>query len=124
MEHVNDIINNLCERLGTTIEYIVPEYAKMKIVEGLSEIGICGVILILSLICLFVSYRKYSKFEGSGKLTETEVWNGILIGSAITSLFSILAFIILLTVQIPEILKFYNTPYAAFIEDLIRQVYK
>ena len=33
MENVNDIINNLCEKLGTTIEYIVPEYAKMKIVN-------------------------------------------------------------------------------------------
>ena len=120
MENVNDIINNLCEKLGTTIEYIVPEYAKMKIVKSLSGVGIWGIILILSLICLFVSHRIHSELDMTDKYTETETWLGIFIGSAVTSLLSITALIMMLIIEIPSVLTYYYTPYAAFFEDVLR----
>ena len=123
MEHVNDIINNLCEKLGTTVEYIVPEYDKMKIVEGLSQIGICGIILVLSLICLFVSHRMHSKLDETDRFTETEVWMAILVGSGVTSLFSIMAFVIVLIIEMPRVLTYYYTPYAAFVEDVIQNTF-
>lgn len=40
MENINEIIDNLCNKLGTTAEYLIPEYAKMRIADGITAIGV------------------------------------------------------------------------------------
>lgn len=59
-EEVNIIIDNLCTKLGTTVQTLIPEMAKMNILEGIVTIIICVIILIF-LYKVSVKTWNYSK---------------------------------------------------------------
>lgn len=44
-EEINAVINNLCEKLGTTASQLLPEIAKMKTAECMTTVIICFVVL-------------------------------------------------------------------------------
>lgn len=46
-EEVNIIIDNLCTKLGTTVQTLVPEMAKMNISENIVIIIICTIVAIV-----------------------------------------------------------------------------
>ena len=46
-EEINIIIDNLCNKFGTTIQTLVPEIAKMRIAEDIVSIVICIILLII-----------------------------------------------------------------------------
>lgn len=58
MENVNEIIDSICNKLGTTVEFIMPEYARMAIVGD--------VVLILVIFAVgyggYIGLRKLHKF--------------------------------------------------------------
>ena len=58
--NVNEIINNICAKLGTTIEKVVPEYAKYKVVSNLQELLI-GVVLAIITTFLTMTMLKMKK---------------------------------------------------------------
>ena len=57
---VNEIINNICAKLGTTVEKVVPEYAKYKVVSNLQEFLI-GVVLAIITTFLTMTMLKMLK---------------------------------------------------------------
>ena len=57
---VNEIINNICAKLGTTVEKVVPEYAKYKVVSNLQELLI-GVVLAIITTFLTMTMLKMLK---------------------------------------------------------------
>lgn len=46
-EEVNIIIDNLCNKFGTTIQALVPEMAKMYIAKDIVSIAICVIFLVI-----------------------------------------------------------------------------
>ncbi len=64
-EEVNIIIDNLCNKFGTTIQTLVPEIAKMRIAEDIVSIAICTILLII--ICKIIKkVREYIKEQDCG----------------------------------------------------------
>ena len=64
-EEVNAIINNLCERLGTSAKLLIPELARLRIVESAVMLATFLVILIVSLYFIPKAW-KYDHREEDG----------------------------------------------------------
>jgi len=57
---INEVINVLCERLGTTGQYLIPELAKMSIAEN-TIWGIISLIIMIVSIYFLPKAWKYDK---------------------------------------------------------------
>lgn len=60
MENINEIIDNICLKLGTTAEFLIPEYAKMRIAESILSM-VAFAALTFATVCVmkfFVKSRK------------------------------------------------------------------
>lgn len=64
-EEVNAIINNLCDKLGTSAKLLIPELARLRIVESAVLLAIFLVILIVGLYFLPKAW-KYDHREEDG----------------------------------------------------------
>ena len=51
--NVNSIINNLCDKLGTTVDYLIPEMAKYYITRH--TVGVIISIIIIIILCIFLT---------------------------------------------------------------------
>lgn len=51
-EEISIVIDKLCEKLGTTIEYFIPEYAKYNIASAIYVISICILLIIVSAVII------------------------------------------------------------------------
>lgn len=60
---INEVINTLCEKLGTTGQYLVPELAKINIAEGIIW-GIVSLIIVIVSIYFLPKAWKYDKNNG------------------------------------------------------------
>ena len=119
MNEVNDIINNLCIKLGTSIEYLAPEYAKMRIAESWAMITIAGVVFVLYLAFMVFIKKYVTKLVESGDRWNADEWKVIAIG------ISIVIFIVILCtacIAIPTIYKFNASPMAAFLSEILKQI--
>ena len=65
---INEVINVLCERLGTTGQYLTTELAKMSIVEN----TICGVISLIIVIVSIYFLPKAWKYDKNNE--EDSFW--------------------------------------------------
>ena len=55
---VNEVINNICDKLGILASELIPEMGRMKIAELGVTIAITAVILIVAIILLIVGAKK------------------------------------------------------------------
>ena len=67
MDKITEIIGSLCEQLGTTAQYLIPEMAKMNIANSKFWMIAWIVIFIVALIILPFSYKaqKENRFSGA-----------------------------------------------------------
>lgn len=63
VDKVSEIIGVLCEKLGTTAQYLIPELARMYIVTGIFDVIMWGAITLVSGFLAFVMYKKYREDE-------------------------------------------------------------
>lgn len=68
---VNEVINNICEKLGTTIEKIVPEFSKYMFVSSLKDF-IIGIVLLTFTAIIFRSLFKWFKSRINKYKEETD----------------------------------------------------
>ena len=61
-EEINAVINNLCERLGTTATTLIPELARLRIAESVVMI-VFGLLLLAFGVWLFPRAWKYDHRE-------------------------------------------------------------
>lgn len=80
-EEINAVINNLCDKLGTTASQLLPEIAKMKTAECMMSILSSFTIVLISTFLMYKSFKKSKENDWEG------VWCLILIVSAIGVLF-------------------------------------
>ena len=87
---VNEVINNICDKLGILASELIPELGRMKVAEASTEIVILAVILIVSVIMLVAGTKK-------GRADWTDGAADVLIiagGTGIVIAMVILAFVI------------------------------
>lgn len=80
-EEINAVINNLCDKLGTTASQLLPEIAKMKTAECMMLILLSFTVVLISSFLMYKSFKKSKENDWEG------VWCLILIVSAIGVLF-------------------------------------
>ena len=67
---VNEIIDNIANKLGTTAEFLVPELAKCAIAEQTIELIICGVFVLSAIIAIIALYKKKKITNSYGELSD------------------------------------------------------
>ena len=112
MDNLNETIDYICQKLGTTAEYIIPEYAKMKIVSN-SVIALACVCLI---IFVFIIWKN---FDNIVKKCNSDLVEGIEILLAVGGLITVILCPLFLVGAVYEMSKFIFSPTAGFIADIL-----
>lgn len=124
MEQVNDIINNLCDKLGTTVEYLAPEYAKMKIADARAGIVVAAIIFFIFLVvfALYLLWLRSLDYDRTSHKTDefVEVF-GVLL--AIVGAACVLFLCSSLITNIPAIYRYNASPVAALFEDVMNRIH-
>ena len=56
-KEMNEIVNNLCEKLGTSAKFLIPEMARMYIAQGIFLSVVSAVIFI---ICIYFARKAWA----------------------------------------------------------------
>ena len=62
-KEVNEIINNLCDKLGTSAKFLIPEMAKLNIAQGVFMVIFTAIMLALCAV-MTVKAWKYDHRDG------------------------------------------------------------
>ena len=116
---VNSIIDNLCEKLGTTISDLTPEMAKMNIAENITII----VFIILLILVTIILGFKFIKHKNS-PLYDSNDWISIMAGivMCVLIMFSILGIILCLIIFIPDTIEWIVAPKARMAEYILNKI--
>lgn len=57
---INDVVNNICEKLGTTTDMVIPEFARYMVAENIKNL-IIGLILLAFDVVVFKTLLKWLK---------------------------------------------------------------
>lgn len=79
MDKITEIIGSLCEQLGTTAQYLIPEMAKMNTANSLFWMIAWIGVLIVAVIILPFAYKAKKENGGSDAFAILLVLNVILI---------------------------------------------
>lgn len=116
MNDVNSTIELLCEKFGTTVEFLVPAIIKYEISVGTTILLICLFFIIASLIVLKIFYNKYKiAKEKTFYSDEDFICTIIMICAGITLGFSTLIF----TLVLPNYIGFLISPYGAVVNMIL-----
>ena len=63
IDKVAELIEGLCEKLGTTAQYLIPELAKAYIASGIFNVIMWGIVTLVSGFLAFVFFMKSSDDE-------------------------------------------------------------
>jgi hypothetical protein len=83
---INEVINNICDRLGILATELIPEMGKMKVAELGCACGIAIVILLVAVAMLIAGMKKNEKHGISETGDALEMVGGFLIVAAVIAL--------------------------------------
>lgn len=114
---VNEIIDNIANKLGTTAEFIVPELAKCMIAEQIIELIICGVLVLSAIIAIIALCKKKKLTDRYGDLTGA---------GGITLVISVAAGIVLfdLSYTAIKLAGYMASPTGAVVKEIIEEISK
>ena len=124
---VNEVINNICEKLGTTIEKIVPEFSKYMFVSSLKDF-ILGVVLLAIVAIVFRSLFKWLKKRIDDYKAETDQDDWMTEDFAFTFYLGTAPLLIMvipgfvLTISGLQFLDWLISPQGAFVAYVLRSV--
>lgn len=107
-QEINIVIDNLCSKLGTTIEYLIPELAKAEITSSIFQIIIFG---IFSVCFIYVVYKLVKFFLTN---SENYIDDFRAVGGTVALIFSSIAvvvFMISIFGNIYSLIMWNNYPY-------------
>ena len=113
MDNINEIIDNICAKIGTAAERMIPEYARMKVASNTVLLMFSVVVLAVSIVAVRYAYRWYKKDE----YDDTRSY--VLIGTSVFTVSAVLLFLILGIYALMTIIKYSTAPHAAFIEEML-----
>ena len=109
---INQVIDNLCEKLGTTAAQLAPEFARMEIARGVISIAVGILILVVAIYFLRRNIKLYFKAQEDRDNDFPYVFGAIVFGIAV--FISIIALII----DLNSLIGWIASPQAAFIEHM------
>ena len=66
-EEINSIVNNLCDKLGTSAKLLIPELAKLRIAESVTVLIIFSLFLLLGAIFIKISFKLYDEDDDTAE---------------------------------------------------------
>ena len=108
---VSEIIEGLCEKLGTTAQYLIPEMARMNIASNIYNIVVWAVIVALSITMTVYLYKMYK--------AEEEEW---FIGLAILPAALALIGVIVVTICGENLVKWLSSPTAQAVMTILNSL--
>ena len=121
MENINEIIDNICLKLGTTAEFLIPEYAKMRIAESILSM-VAFAALTVATVCVMKFFVKAVK--PGGYFYENDIEDiASLIGWGVL-LICVVIFLIAFFDSACCLLRYVSSPTAAFIKEMLRSIMK
>lgn len=115
-EQVNEVVDNLCQKIGSTQQMLVPEMARLIIARSCVNAAFCA-IMCLVCILLIVKWIRVMKSEGCGwEEREAGTMLSIFIGVAL------LVFFIILWVEVSQAVQWQAAPTAKAVEYILNLV--
>lgn len=108
-EQVNEVVDNLCQKIGSTQEMLVPEMARLCIARSWVDAVFCGVLFLLCSIGLVVSIKN---------CREDDNW---VIGIVIFSIAAV-AFLCVLWTSVSNAIQWQAAPTAKAVEYILNLV--
>ena len=121
---INNVINNLCERFGTTTTYLIPEMTKYNITRDLVMIILSIIPLVLAIIIWLIGHKRYEKTIEEEKFNNGRAYTdaGDFIGYWMVSGLAFLVFFVMFTVNMYDLIGWISSPTAAFTELLFHSL--
>ena len=111
MNEINIVIDNLCEKLGTTVEYLIPEITKVNTVSAIYGIVIFGIFTVISVLIFRYSWKKYHAEDCYDDL-------GPILGMATAVMTGVITISLMLS-NVGELIKWISSPTAMAISKLM-----
>jgi len=92
-EQINLVIDNLSNKLGVTVNKIYPTLIKQSYIEGMSEIILFVLSIIIGIVC-FKTILKYWKCWNENNVTKETI---LTVVSSLFGIISVMLFIVQLT---------------------------
>jgi hypothetical protein len=108
---VSEIIEGLCEKLGTTAQYLIPEMARMNIASGIYNIIVWVVITALGIVAAVYLYKKYK--------AEEEDW--IMALSLIPATLALIGFIVIALCG-EDLIQWFSSPTAKAVMTILKSL--
>lgn len=121
MENINEIIDNICLKLGTTADLLIPEYAKMRIAESILSTVIFAA-LIFATVCALKFLVKAVKPGGVFYESDLETEASIVGGSILV--IGGIFFLIFFVDSACCLLRYASSPTAAFVDEMLKSIKK
>ena len=113
---VNEVIDNLCQKIGSTQQMLVPEMARLVIARSCVNAVFCA-IMCLVCILLLVKWTRVMKDRGCG-WEEHETWTMISFVSGI----ALIIFFVFLWFEVSEAVQWQAAPTAKTVEYILELV--
>ena len=115
-EQVNEVIDNLCQKIGSTQEMLVPEMARLIIARSCVNVAFCALMCIVCIL-IIVKWARAMKNEKCG-WEEQETWSMFAIFSGI-ALFICFGF---LWFNVSEAVQWQAAPTAKAVEYILELI--
>ena len=121
MQNINEIIDNICLKLGTTAEFLIPEYAKMRIAESIIYMAAFAA-LTFAAVCVLKSLVKAVKPGGFFYENGMEEMASIVGGGVL--LMCVVIFLIVFVDSACCLSRYAASPTAAFVNEMLKSIKK
>ena len=118
---INNVINNLCAKFGTTSAYLIPEMARYNIIRDISMVILSLIPLVLGAIIWRIGHVRYKNWREENP-DNNFIDASDYIGYWITSGALLLVFFVILTVNVYDLIGWVSSPTAAFAELILNSL--
>ena len=113
-KEINEIINNLCDKLGTSAKYLIPEMTRMHIAQGIFLSVVSAVIFI---ICIYFARKAWAYDHRDNN----SMWENDSCWIILPMVIGLCSFIWLST-TVYNLIGWVASPTAMAIEEIVRMV--
>ena len=126
---INSIIDNLCEKFGTTTAYLIPEMAKYNIARDIEMVVFSIIFMIIAYVIWSTTMKRYkealSRYDGLEE--EYQKWHrrpciDDYFGYFVCSVILFFAFICTMMISVHNLVGWIASPTAAFVNEIIHSI--
>lgn len=115
---VNEVINNICSKLGYAASEITPEMARYMIARNTFEVIVCVVFMIIATVIGIMAYRSYKRLS-----PHDQEWNcRVQLSSMIISAGVFILFVVVLALVGADLVGWIASPRASMVQYVLEQI--